>query len=274
VRSRIPRLVFQPVTGRAPLLNGVLCCFSVAGVFDGHGAVGHEVASFVSTELPSFFLKQKNLDSEPVSCWLHHSRFVFGTLRIVLLAAVDALCLLADCCAQAEAISKAFIDCNTQLCKQCVPNLLFVSNWPGWLLLTIEVFCAGPSIARSLAQPPLRFTSMVRASTCAISCSSLLRGCGRSHGRRCTLFLPRLQATSFTRAMRAIREPCWPRKPRGNAFFTIAIQASQVATFFVSVHSGKFKAVGLSVDHKPERADEKKRIIECKGRVEVSSLRP
>lgn len=41
---------------------------------------------------------------------------------------------------------------------------------------------------------------------------------------------------------------------------------------FALTHSGKFKAVGLSTDHKPERADEKKRIIECKGRVEVRSL--
>lgn len=42
-------------------------CFACAGVFDGHGAVGHEVAAFVSSELPAYFLKQKNLDSEPVS---------------------------------------------------------------------------------------------------------------------------------------------------------------------------------------------------------------
>jgi hypothetical protein len=49
-------------------------------VFDGHGAIGHEVSAFLIQELPKFFLKQANLDLNP------H-----------------------------EAISKAFIDCNVKL---------------------------------------------------------------------------------------------------------------------------------------------------------------
>jgi len=56
------------------------------GVFDGHGAVGHEVSEFVSRELPNFFLKQgKTLETDPN-----------------------------------EAITKAFVDCNTKLCKDSI----------------------------------------------------------------------------------------------------------------------------------------------------------
>lgn len=55
------------------------------GCFDGHGSVGHEVSSFLIQELPKFFLKQANLDSNP------H-----------------------------EAISKAFVDCNVKLASSAI----------------------------------------------------------------------------------------------------------------------------------------------------------
>lgn len=34
-------------------------------VHDGHGSLGHEVSAFLIQELPKFFLKQPNLDSNP-----------------------------------------------------------------------------------------------------------------------------------------------------------------------------------------------------------------
>jgi len=50
------------------------------GVYDGHGAKGHEVSQFVATELPQFVLNQKDLAENPV-----------------------------------EALTKAFLDCNASL---------------------------------------------------------------------------------------------------------------------------------------------------------------
>lgn len=55
------------------------------GVFDGHGALGHEVSSFLVAQLPAFFLKQANLDAAP------HA-----------------------------AIEKAFVDCNVKLASSSI----------------------------------------------------------------------------------------------------------------------------------------------------------
>jgi serine/threonine protein phosphatase PrpC len=124
------------------------------GVFDGHGAVGHEVSEFVSRELPNFFLKQgKLLESDPN-----------------------------------DAITKAFVDCNTKLCKDSID-------------------CA------------------FSGTTCIVTYinGKTMYSCNAGDSR----------------AVLAKKEK-----------------------------NGKFKAVALSSDHKPDRPDEKKRIHESKGRVE------
>lgn len=136
----------------------LLVCLCVAGVFDGHGALGHEVSAFLIRELPQFFLKQTNLESNP------H-----------------------------EAISKAFIECNVKLASSAIDCTFSGST-------AIVVYITNGKI---------------------YSCNA---GDSRAVLAQCKL----------------------------NA-----------------AGENKWSAVGLSSDQKPEREDEKKRILECKGRVEA-----
>jgi len=124
------------------------------GVFDGHGALGHEVSSFLVNELPKFFLKQSNLDTDP------H-----------------------------EAITRAFVDCNVKLASSNIDCSFSGST-------CIVVYLAGNKL---------------------YSC---------------------------------------------NAGDSRAVLARATA-------DGRLQAIPLSSDQKPEREDEKKRILEHKGRVEA-----
>lgn len=127
------------------------------GVFDGHGALGHEVSEFLRTELPKFFLKQPNLSSQPI-----------------------------------EAITKAFLDCNTKLASGSID--------------------------------------------CTFSGST---------GIACYLQDGKLYSC--------------------NAGDSRAVLARQSTVG----EETKFTAIPLSSDQKPERSDEKERIIKSKGRVEA-----
>lgn len=68
--SKIGYVPFNP--GKVNQDRGIeVCPFGgseekvVFGVFDGHGALGHEVSQYISTEVTKHMLAQKNLDTEP-----------------------------------------------------------------------------------------------------------------------------------------------------------------------------------------------------------------
>jgi len=124
------------------------------GVFDGHGAKGHEVSQFVATELPQHILSQKELDENPVEC-----------------------------------ITKAFLDCNAVLATSSKIDCTFSGT------TAVCVYMQGKKI---------------------YSCNA-----GDS---------------------RAVLGKCV---------------------------NGEWQAVALSRDHKPDLADEKKRILASNGRVEA-----
>jgi len=85
------------------------------GVFDGHGAVGHEVAAFVSTELPKYILQQKNLETAPkASC------------------------------------TKAFLDCNAALSKSTIDVTFSGTTGVACYITGRRLFCCNAGDSRAV----------------------------------------------------------------------------------------------------------------------------
>ncbi len=183
------------------VLMCVLLCVLLLCVFRaGHGALGHEVSSFLIQELPKFFLKQANLDSAP------H-----------------------------DAISKAFVDWSVRRQACCGEDQV------------CAVVCTSRSTPARLCV--CLFDCVFARSYSNVKLASSSIDCTFSGSTGIVVYLANGKIYSANAGdSRAVLAKASPNSASGEM---------------------KVTAVALSDDQKPEREDEKQRILANKGRVEA-----